>query len=133
MHSLRAGVIYFLLVFAVGWVLGPIREIWLIPRAGRMTATVVEAVIMSMAMIVSVRWVIRRYNVPPRLGPSILVGLAAFGILLPVEIAGALWVRRLAFDEYMESFVTGPGVISLAMFLLFAAMPALVARLERRH
>jgi hypothetical protein len=42
MHSLRAGVIYFLLVFAVGWILGPIREIWLIPRMGRMTATLVE-------------------------------------------------------------------------------------------
>jgi hypothetical protein len=91
-----------------------------------MTATLVEAVTISMAMIVAARSVIRRYNVPPRLGPSILVGLVALGILLPAEIAGALWVHRLAFDEYMESFATGPGVISSAMFLLFAAMPALV-------
>jgi hypothetical protein len=69
----------------------------------------------------------------PRLGPSILMGLVALGILLPAEIAGALWVRRLGFHEYMESFTTGPGVISSMMFLLFAVMPALVARLERRY
>jgi hypothetical protein len=27
MRSLKAGLIYFLLVFALGWVLGPIREL----------------------------------------------------------------------------------------------------------
>lgn len=28
MRTLYAGVTYFILVFAVGWVLGPIRELW---------------------------------------------------------------------------------------------------------
>jgi hypothetical protein len=82
MHSLRAGVIYFLLVFAVGWILDPIQEIWLILRRGRMTATLVEGVIIAIAMVVAARWVMRRYNVPPRLGPQILTGLVALGILL---------------------------------------------------
>jgi hypothetical protein len=49
-------VIYFVLVFAVGWVLGPIRELWAVPHFGRMAATLSEAVIMLIAMIVAARW-----------------------------------------------------------------------------
>ena len=28
MRILKAGAIYFLLLFAIGWILGPIRELW---------------------------------------------------------------------------------------------------------
>jgi len=48
-----SGVIYFVLVFAVGWVLGPIRELWAVPHFGHMAATLSEAVIMLIAMIVA--------------------------------------------------------------------------------
>ena len=47
--------IYFVLVFAVGWVLGPIRELWAMPHFGRMAATLSEAVIMLIAVIVAAR------------------------------------------------------------------------------
>jgi len=50
MRALKAGVIYFVLVFAVGWVLGPIRELWAVPRFGRTTAVSFEPVIMLAAM-----------------------------------------------------------------------------------
>ena len=62
MRALKAGVIYFLLVFAVGWVLGPIRELWAVPHFGRVAAMLSEAVIMLVAMIVAARWVIRRFR-----------------------------------------------------------------------
>src|SRR5215470_9407099 len=71
MRPLKAGVIYFLLVFALGWVLGPIRELWAVPRFGRIAALLVEAVIMLIAMVVSSRWVIRRFNVPQTLSSTI--------------------------------------------------------------
>jgi hypothetical protein len=127
MRSLKAGVTYFLLLFATGWVLGPIRELWAVPRFGRIMALLFEAVIMLIAMIVSSRWVMRRFNVPLTLGSTVPMGLVALGILEPAEIAGVLGVRGLSLHEYLANFVTAPGVISLAMFLLFAVMPALVA------
>jgi hypothetical protein len=80
----------------------------------------VEAVIMLIAMVVSSRWVMRRFNVPQTLGSTIPMGLVALAILAPAEIAGVLWVRGLSLREYLASFVTAPGVISLVMFLLFA-------------
>jgi hypothetical protein len=59
MPALKAGAIYFLLVFAVGWILGPIRELWAMPHFGRVAAMLSEAVIMLIAIIVAARWVIR--------------------------------------------------------------------------
>jgi hypothetical protein len=126
MRALKAGVIYFLLVFAVGWILGPIRELWAVPHLGRVTAMLSEAVIMLIAMIVAARWVIRRFEVPQTLSDTLSIGLIAIGLLLPAESAGVRWVRGLSLQEYLASFVTAPGIISLVMFLLFASMPTLV-------
>jgi hypothetical protein len=36
---------------------------------------------------------------------------------------------RASLREYLASFLTAPGVISLLMFLLFAVMPTLVTQL----
>ncbi len=133
MRAFRAGVIYFLLVFAVGWILGPIRELWAVPHFGRMAATLSEAVIMLIAMMVAARWVIRRFEVPQTLSDTLSIGLISIGLLLPAEIAGVVWVRGLSPREYLATFVTAPGVISLLMFLVFGAMPTLVALLTRGH
>ena len=128
MRALKAGVIYFLLVFAVGWVLGPIRELWAVPYFGRMAAMLGEAVIMLTAMIVAARWVIRRFDVPRTLLATISMGLVALALLVPAEIAGVVLVRSQSLQDYLASYANGPGVISLIMFLLFAAMPTLVTR-----
>jgi hypothetical protein len=94
-----------------------------------MTATLSEAVIMLIAMMVSARWVIRRFEVPHTLSNTLSFGLIAIGLLFPAEIAGVVWMRVLSFQEYLATFVTGPGVISLLMFLVFGAMPTLLTRL----
>ena len=101
MRALKGGVIYFLLVFAVGWILGPIRELWAVPHFGRMAATLSEAVIILIAMTVAARWVIRRFEVPQTLSDTLSIGLIAIGLLFPVEIAGVLWVRRLSFQDIL--------------------------------
>jgi hypothetical protein len=94
--TLKAGLVYFLLVFAVGWVLGPIRELWVVPHFGRMTSLLSEAPIMLIAMFVSAWWVIRRFDLPRTFSTTISMGLIAFGLLLPAEIVRMLWVRGLS-------------------------------------
>jgi len=131
MRVLKAGAVYFLIMFGVGWILGPIRELWAVPRFGRLTGVLLEAVIMLVVMAVSARWVIRRFHVKPTFGSTISIGLVALGILVPAELAGVVWVRGLSLHEYLGSFVTAPGLVSLLMFLLFAAMPTLVVRAGR--
>src|SRR6266446_4234240 len=126
MRALKAGIICFLLVFLVGWILGPIRELWAVPHLGHMAAMLSATVIMLDAMMVAARWVIRWFEVPQTLSDTLSIGLIAIGLLFPAEIAGVVWVRGLSLREYLASFLTGPGVISLLMFLVFGAMPTLV-------
>jgi len=128
MRALKAGVIYLLLVFAVGWILGPIRELWAVPHSWSHLGLLSEAVIMLIAMVVAARWVIRRFHVSRTLPATISMGIVAIGLLLPAEIVGIHWVRGRSVRDYLTGFLTAPGVVSLLMFLLFAAMPTLVTR-----
>ena len=131
MRVLKAGAFFFLIMFAVGWILGPIRELWAVPRFGRLTGVLLEAIIMLIAMAASARWVIRVFHVRPNFASTISMGLVALRILVPAELAGVVWVRGLSLPEYLASFATAPGLVSLLMFLLFAAMPTLVMRVGR--
>ena len=88
---------------------------------------------MLIAVTVAARWVIRRFEVPQTLSDTLSIGLISIGLLLPAEIAGVVWVRGLSPQEYLATFVTAPGIISLLMFLVFGAMPTLVALLIRGH
>src|SRR5215813_8161782 len=106
MRVLKAGAIYFLFMFGVGWILGPVRELWAVPLFGRLTGVLLEAIIMLIAMGVVARWVIRRFQLKPKFGSTISMGLVALGILLPAELAGVVWIRGLSLPEYLATFVT---------------------------
>jgi hypothetical protein len=123
---LKAAATYFALVFAAGFVLGPIRELWLVPYWGSTAGILIEAPFMVAAMILAVRRVLRRFAVPAGTVPRLVVGLLAFGLLMIAELAGALVLRGWSLEHYLASLGTLPGLISLLLFLLFAAMPALV-------
>jgi hypothetical protein len=127
MHTLRAGTLYFALAFAVGWVLGPIRELLVIPPFGRMAGYLFEVPLMLIVMVLAARWVVRRFVVL-EFSPRMAVGLVALGLLLIAEVSATRWLRGLSLSEYLASFRSLPGTISLVLFLLFAAMPVLVAR-----
>ena len=105
--------------------------LWAVPHFGPSVGLLLEAVIMLIAMIISACWVIRRFHLPQTPSATISMGLVTLGLLLPAEIAGVLWVRGLPLKEYLASFANTPGIISVMMFLLFAAMPTLVTLLTR--
>lgn len=56
MKTLKAGLLYFTVVFAAGFVLGTIRTLWVASR----TAELVEAPIMLALSIVAARCIVRR-------------------------------------------------------------------------
>jgi hypothetical protein len=132
MRIIKAGAVYFLLLFALGWVLGPVRELVLAPRVGRAVALLVEAPVMIAAMALAARWVVRRFAFAPDPIPRAGIGATALVLLLAFELAGVRWVRELSLAEYLATFDWIGGAVTVATFLLFAAMPALVARGETR-
>ena len=57
---LKAGVLYFALVFEAGFVLGTIRTLWIVPRLGTRLAELMETPIMFVITILAARWTVRR-------------------------------------------------------------------------
>ena len=67
MSSLKAGALYFIVVFAAGRVFGPVRQLLIVPRVGAAIGVLLEAPLMLLAMILAARWTMRRLAVSPKL------------------------------------------------------------------
>ena len=65
MQILKAGALYFAVVFAVGFALGAIRTLWLVRRVGTRTAELMEMPLMLVVTILAARWTVLRLSVPP--------------------------------------------------------------------
>ena len=127
MQILKAGVLYFALVFGAGFVLGTIRVLWVIPRLGVRTAELMEAPLMLGVTIAVARWVARRLRLPSSATARLGVGFTGLGFLLIAELGVALRLRGLTIREYVASRDPVSGTVYLVLLLLFALMPLLAA------
>lgn len=118
-----AGFVYALLVFAVGSALGTIRVLALVPRAGPTLAVLLETPVMLAASWWVSRTCVARLRVSCAVTARLIMGLAAFVVLMLAEVAlaRALFGRTLA--EYLASLITVPGAIGLAAQVAFAGFP----------
>jgi hypothetical protein len=126
MEILRGGLLYFVLVFGTGFVLGPIRILWAVPRFGTRNAELMEAPMMLVVIIVAARWVPRRLASPPVRTQLVGIGLLALGFLLVAEFTLVRWVRGLTIHEYLANRDPVAGMVYVLMLVLFAVMPLLV-------
>ena len=128
MQILKASVLYFALVFGAGFVLGPIRILWVVPRFGTRMAELMETPIMFVVSIVAARWIVRRLAVPSTPSRRLGMGCVALGLLLVAEFTLVLWLRGLSISEYLASRDPVSGTVYYVMLGVFAIMPLLVAR-----
>ena len=128
MQTLKAGVLYFALVFGVGFVLGPIRILWVVPRFGTRMAELMETPIMFVIIILAARWIVRRLAVPSTPSSRLGMGCFALGLLLVAEFTLVLWLQGLSISDYLASRDPVSGTVYSAMLGVFAVMPLLVAR-----
>ena len=126
--TFKAASAYFGCVFAVGFVLGPIRELWVIPRMGRVPALLIEGTLMLGVSVFFARIVVRHFSVPKCRATRLVVGVVAFGLLQAAEMLLAFWLRLQNPVEYLVAFWSVPGAISLVAQLAFGAIPVIVVR-----
>lgn len=131
MRPLKAAVIYFLLVFGVGFILGPIRVLWLVPRVGTRAAELLETPLMLVAIFLAARWINRRF-VATREDASGLVrlriGLIAFALLLGAELAVGIALRRMSPVEIFTNRDPVSGIVYYISLVIFALMPWLLSK-----
>lgn len=128
MQILKAGVFYFALVFGAGFVLGPMRILWVVPRFGVRMAELLETPIMLVVTIFAARWIVRRLAVPFTAVSRLGMGFVALSLLLAAEFTLVLWLRALSISEYLSSRDPVSGTVYYVMLGAFAIMPLLVDR-----
>jgi hypothetical protein len=127
-RTLVAATVYFAAVFAAGFGFGIVRTLLLGPRIGALPAVLVEV-----PLILAVSWlgcgrVLARWAVPPRWPWRLLMGAAAFALLIAAEMALARALNGSSPAQFLASYATAAAKVGLAAQLLFAALPLLRRR-----
>jgi hypothetical protein len=123
----KAGTAYALIVFVIGFALGAIRVLVLVPRLGATASVALETPIMLAASWKVAQWSVQRFNVQCDRRSRLLMGTAAFTVLTVTELAVAVF----AFGESPAVYVSGiwsiAGGIGFAAQICFAGFPWLQA------
>jgi len=128
MRILKAAVLYFAIVFGTGFVLGPIRILWVVPRFGTRMAELMETPIMLVVTIISARWIVRRLALPAAPSNRLGMGCIALGLMLVAEFTLVHWLWGLSISEYLARRDPVSGTVYYAMLGVFAIMPLFMAR-----
>src|SRR3984893_6093056 len=123
MRVTLAMLFYFGLVFGVGFLLGPIRVLWLEPRFGPIIATACEAPFMLLAILVAARWVPSVLNIRRDPKTLVLIGVSSLVLLQIADFSIGFWLRGITPKEQLVRLLTGQGNIYAALLALFAIMP----------
>lgn len=123
--ALRAGSVYFGLMFALGFVLGTARVLILAPRLGVMAAVAIELPIMLAASWLACGWIVRRWHVPSGAAPRLAMGGLAFALLIAAESAlGVIGFGRSA-ETQIAAFLAPEGLAGLAAQVAYGLFPLL--------
>ena len=125
-RALIAATVYFLALFALGFVLGTVRVMVAAPRIGPLAATLAEMPVMLVAAYFTCRWSVRHWQVASAgaarwaMALWFLILLSAFETLL-----GAALLARTMADQ-LAALTTPPGLVGLSGQIIAALIPMFV-------
>jgi hypothetical protein len=118
--ELRGAAVYVFIAFALGFVLGPLREFVLAPALGRVAALLVELPI----MLGFCWWLAPRAAKGVAPGAARLrMGFAALAILLALEFVVGMALRGFTLGEWLAHFGTAEGALTMGAYVIFALLP----------
>lgn len=124
-RAYTAATAYFLALFALGFVLGTIRVLFVAPRLGDLRATLLEVPVMLYAAFFLCRWAAERWQVRPTLSARwamvlwFLVLLALFETVLGVVLFGRTLTGTWAALATPAGLIGLTAQIIAALLLLF--------------
>jgi hypothetical protein len=128
METLKASCLYFLTVFAAGFVLGVVRVLFIAPQVGTRVAEMIEVPVMLVVIIIAARWIVRRFRLPPSIPRRLAAGLIALGLTIVTEVTMVLRLQGWTIEQYVANRDPVAGTVYVAMLVVFALMPVVVAR-----
>ncbi len=126
--TLRAGVEYFGIVFAIGFALGALRTLVLAPWLGPLPAVLMELPVVLIAAWLAAGRVLRRWPVAAGGVPALLgMGVAAFTLLMLAEAGLALALGQ-SLSAWVDRLTTPEGLAGLSGQVVFALIPTVRRR-----
>lgn len=122
MRIAGAGLAYWAVVFALGFVLGTIRVLWLAPLIGLLPATALELPVMLGASWLASGWLVRRFAIDTA-NEALAAGGLAFALLMVAECALGVAMMGMTPAQWLAEFRQPHALLGLAGQLLFALMP----------
>lgn len=122
MTILRAAIAYWAVVFALGFVLGTLRVLWLAPLVGLIPAILIELPVILAASWMAAGWLVRRFAITTA-GAALAMGGFAFALLMAAEFALALGLMGQTPGQWIAGLCEPHAAIGLAGQTAFALMP----------
>ena len=127
-QALKAGLLYFTVVFIVAVALGAIRMLALAPNIGEPAAVLIETPFILAVSWFAADWLTLKFRVPRAIDPRLLMGAIALALLLLAELALSLLAFGRSIEEHFMAYLSAPGAIGLVAQLLYALIPAIQLR-----
>ena len=124
-NAIRAGFLYFIAVFGIGFLLGTLRVLVLIPRVGELVSTFIELPIILSAAWIVCGLLVTRFQVPSTWQMRLTMGGIAFGLLMVAELALSVWLFGGTVQEHFAGYLSLPQAVGLAGQVTFALFPLL--------
>ena len=122
MRIARAGLAYWAVVFALGFVLGTVRVTWVIPLVGLIPATLLELPLILTASWFAAGWLVRRFAIADG-REALAVGALAFAILMVAECTLAGVLSGQTPVQWLAGLRQPHALLGLAGQAAFALMP----------
>jgi hypothetical protein len=131
-NSLKAGFFYFLGVFALGFVLGVLRTLFLAPYTGPVIAVLAEIPFMLLFAWYLCRMLVERLAIPPDISMRLVMGFVAFACLMTGELLTAIQLQDGRVADIFRMFDLPENRIGLAGQIAFALFPLIQGYSEVR-
>jgi len=122
---IKAALAYFVTVFGLGFALGTLRVLVIMPRIGETAAVLLELPVMLAASWVAAGWCVRHFAVPVGLPARLAMGVLAFALVMVAELALAVLLFGQSPAEHAEAYRHFAGLAGLAAQFAYALFPAL--------
>lgn len=132
-QAMKAGCLYFCAVFAIGFVLGVLRTVFVAPSLGETFAVAIELpVILSLAWVIC-RRLADRYAVKPRLADRLVMGGVAFFLLMLGELSISVLSGTRGLAGHLALYRQVAHLLGLAGQVLFGLFPVLQVMGHLKH
>ena len=120
-----------MLVFFVGFVLGILRILLLVPVVGERYAELIETPLMLITIYYSARYIVNGYSKIERASSYLYVGVIALTFLLLFEFTLVLGIRGISFEQYISSRDPVTGAAYALSLIIYLLMPFIITKKPR--